>query len=120
QTSRQLTKNKVVCETASFSIHHHPVFGTREETFMFIPERWLDPASKQLEKYIINFSSGSRTCLGMHLAMLEIYYVLPGMVRYFDIDLSERLEREGLTWIDRWLPLKQQEEVDFVLTLRDD
>jgi hypothetical protein len=56
----------------------------------------------------------------MHLAILEIYNVLPGMVRYFEIDPSERLEKEGLLWIDRWLPLKQQESVDFVLTLRGD
>ncbi|RPA81478.1 cytochrome P450 [Ascobolus immersus RN42] len=118
--SNQFIPGGVVCETSSYCIHHHRAFGPRAETLEFRPERWLDPANKHLEKYIVNFGSGSRSCLGMHMAMLEIYHVLPGMVRLFEIGLGEKLKKEGLQWRDRWLPLKIMEDVDFVLKVREE
>lgn len=108
---------QTVCETAAYSIHHNPAFT---DSYTFKPERWLDPSSISLEKYIVNFSSGSRICVGMHLALLEIYTLLPWILRSFEVGLGDVLEKEGLRWDDRWLPLRRQERWDVILKQRDD
>ncbi|KAG5652812.1 hypothetical protein H0H81_003581 [Sphagnurus paluster] len=33
--------------------------------YMFVPERWLQEDSNELEKYLVAFSKGSRSCLGI-------------------------------------------------------
>jgi cytochrome P450 len=56
----------------------------------FKPDRWLNPASRtRLEKYLVNFSKGTRGCLGRHLAEAEIYLALAALFRNFDFDLYE-------------------------------
>ncbi|TVY43691.1 Cyrochrome P450 monooxygenase [Lachnellula occidentalis] len=43
------------------------------DSWTFRPERWLDPSSKALEKYLVSFTAGSRQCLGINLAYCELY-----------------------------------------------
>ena len=47
---------------------------------MFRPERWLEPGAEHLQKYLVNFSKGSRICLGKDLARAEIVYTLALLV----------------------------------------
>lgn len=47
----------------------------------FLPERWLKPGADGLKKYLVNFSKGSRICLGKDLARAEIVYSLALLVR---------------------------------------
>lgn len=37
----------------------------------FIPERWLGESGKELEKWNVAFSKGSRQCLGMRYVYIE-------------------------------------------------
>ncbi len=54
----------------------------------FKPERWLNPGSRdRLEKYLVNFSRGTRGCLGRNLAEAEIYLTLAAVFRRFDLEL---------------------------------
>ena len=56
----------------------------------FRPERWLTPESSgRLEKYLVNFSRGTRGCLGQYLAQAEIYLGLAAVFRRFDLELYE-------------------------------
>lgn len=46
-----------------WNTHYNPsIFPNPAE---FCPERWLQPSSKDLEKYLVPFGSGSRMCIGM-------------------------------------------------------
>ncbi|KAI0532240.1 cytochrome P450 [Xylaria digitata] len=48
----------------------------------FIPERWIDESKqprKDLERYHLSFSRGSRACLGINLASCELYLVLAAL-----------------------------------------
>ncbi|KAF2835994.1 cytochrome P450 [Patellaria atrata CBS 101060] len=49
----------------------------------FEPERWID--NPHLDKYLIAFSKGTRICVGFHLAYLELYLVLAGVFRRYDM-----------------------------------
>ncbi len=55
----------------------------------FNPNRWLDAKGKGKEKYLMNFSKGTRTCLGMNLAYAELYMTLAAIFRRFDLELYE-------------------------------
>ncbi|KAI4248152.1 MAG: hypothetical protein L6R40_001241 [Gallowayella cf. fulva] len=62
----------------------------------FDPERWLQPDSARLRKYIVPFSKGSRQCLGTNLAYCELYLTLatlfaPGRFTFelYETDMSD-------------------------------
>lgn len=78
--------------TAIF-IHDDPKHFPEPEKFK--PERWLDPeARNRLEKYIVNFGRGTRSCLGINLAHAEIHLTLAALFRRFDMQTYET------TWAD--------------------
>ena len=49
----------------------------------FNPERWLD--NPRLDKYMLSFSKGTRICLGMNLAYSELYMILAGIFRRYEL-----------------------------------
>ena len=55
----------------------------------FVPDRWLEPGSKNLEKHLMVFGKGPRACLGMSLAYAELYVTLACVFRRFDFELFE-------------------------------
>ncbi|KAI1801715.1 cytochrome P450 [Daldinia bambusicola] len=57
----------------------------------FLPERWLDSTEeelKRMEQSFFNFSAGSRTCIGRHIATIEISKMVPELLRRFDVALT--------------------------------
>ncbi|KAK5046900.1 hypothetical protein LTR84_007254 [Exophiala bonariae] len=63
--------------------------------FEFIPERWLDPDCKDDKAASQPFLTGSRVCLGRHLAMLELRIVLAKILWKFDMKLMD----DNLDWV---------------------
>ena len=68
-------------------IHDNPKIFPDPDVFR--PERWLEsPAERiSLEKYLCNFSKGTRACLGMNLSRAQITMTLAKVVRIFDFEL---------------------------------
>ncbi len=62
-------------------------------SYSFIPERWLDsptaPNGLPLERYLVCFGRGTRSCLGMNLAWTELYLILGMMFRRYRFELHE-------------------------------
>ena len=56
---------------------------------IFKPERWLGEDQQQLQRHLVSFSRGSRSCLGINLAWAELYLILANVFRRFDFDVSE-------------------------------
>lgn len=56
---------------------------TFSNPYEFIPERWID--NPRLDKYMLSFSRGTRICLGMNLAYAELYILLAGIFRQYEI-----------------------------------
>lgn len=59
------------------------------EPQVFKPERWLGTENKRLERYLIPFNRGTRSCLGINLARAELYLILASVYRRFDFDVSQ-------------------------------
>ncbi|KAG7093582.1 hypothetical protein E1B28_007248 [Marasmius oreades] len=64
-------------------MHLHPdIFP---EPHVFKPERWLQENSQKLDKYLVVFSRGPRSCVGMHFAWCMMYLLLANMFRKLEI-----------------------------------
>ena len=71
----------------SWVIHRdRGVFGDDVDTFR--PERWLiDDAEKvkTMNRSLYQFGGGSHTCLGKHIAYLELYKVVPSLLAMYEV-----------------------------------
>ncbi|KAG9234593.1 benzoate 4-monooxygenase cytochrome p450 [Amylocarpus encephaloides] len=62
----------------SSAITHHDE-SIFPDSHSFLPERWLDERNqhrKELDRSLLSFSKGSRTCIGVNLAHCELYTLL--------------------------------------------
>ncbi len=59
----------------------------------FIPERWLnDPHTTDgipLDRFMVSFGRGTRSCLGITLAWTELYLTLGMMFRRYEFELHQ-------------------------------
>ncbi|KAA8907976.1 cytochrome P450 [Sphaerosporella brunnea] len=63
------------------------IFGEDAEDFN--PDRWFRPDAANMDSYMFQFGSGSRTCIGKNVAMAEIYKFLPKLFREYDVNLAD-------------------------------
>lgn len=64
--------------SASTLHHYEAVFP---EPHTFIPERWLEGDGDVKRRYWVPFGRGSRACIGIHLAYVELYHVMAAVFR---------------------------------------
>ncbi|OAL44002.1 cytochrome P450 [Pyrenochaeta sp. DS3sAY3a] len=63
-----------------------------EDADQWRPERWLECEPAQRNKMVgssLTFGGGARTCIGKNISMLELYKVIPAMIRRFEWSLAE-------------------------------
>jgi cytochrome P450 len=70
------------------------VFGDDAEDFN--PDRWFRPGAAIMERYMFQFGSGPRTCIGKNIALVELCKFIPQFLRVFKVDLVD-LEKE---WVE--------------------
>jgi len=55
------------------------------------PDRWLEPReveTKAMEHSLLSFGAGKRSCLGKHIAMLELHKLVPAILLRFNVSLA--------------------------------
>ncbi|KAM0331407.1 hypothetical protein ACHAQA_003080 [Verticillium albo-atrum] len=91
---------------SAWVIHRNKaVFG--EDVEAYRPERWLigngrsvegltdeekeaeDKRVKEMNGTMLQFGMGSRTCIGKNISLLEIYKVVPSLLRRFEINFQD-------------------------------
>jgi hypothetical protein len=85
----------------SVLIHQSPSIFAEPEKFN--PNRWLEDDAKGLEQWLVAFSKGPRSCLGINLAWCELYILFATMLRRFDMRLHGTTKKD-LTWRDCFTP----------------
>ena len=85
-----LVKKGTIINTQTFSIHYkQTVF---EKPYEFRPERFITSDNKihSPEPYTwMNFSAGSRSCVGKQLALTEIKLMIITLVSLYDLKLDD-------------------------------
>ncbi|KAK0470451.1 cytochrome P450 [Desarmillaria tabescens] len=67
----------------------------------FNPDRWIQTS---LDKYLVPFSKGPRSCLGVNLAWCELYLVFGNLFRKLDMETYETSSKD-LTYRCHFLPI---------------
>jgi hypothetical protein len=91
----------VVSQSALFVSFSEDVFAQPHD---FLPDRWLQPGSNALESWLVVFSKGPRSCLGINLAYCELYLTFAYIFRRFDVR-EDPIKRADLTWSEHFLPV---------------
>lgn len=95
----EFIKGGTIVGCSAWVIHRNKaIFGADVEEFR--PERWLvDANAKGREKedeearvkvmngHLMQFGMGSRTCIGKNISLLEIYKLVPSLLRRFEVCL---------------------------------
>lgn len=90
-------KGGTVVGCSAWIIHRRPeIWGEDVETYR--PERWIVDANlkgeakeeqerriREMNGMMFQFGMGSRTCIGKNISLLEIYKVVPSLLRRFDV-----------------------------------
>ncbi|KAI0052784.1 putative cytochrome P450 [Auriscalpium vulgare] len=89
-------------------VSQSPIFVHQSEALFpnpsqFDPERWMQNDSGQLETYLVTFSKGPRSCLGINLAYCELYLGLAAVVRTFEVRMDST-KLPDLSWREHFLP----------------
>ncbi|OLY82587.1 Versicolorin B desaturase [Smittium mucronatum] len=67
------------------------IAGAHEDTQVwgdnlnYNPDRFMGPESKKFKKEILAFSTGIRICPGRNLAWMEIFTIIPNLIKNFDL-----------------------------------
>lgn len=75
------------------------VFG--EDADDFEPERWLESEarSREMEKALLTFGSGTRVCIGKNISLTELHTLVPEILRHFDVSMAhDRPWKTQDTW----------------------
>jgi len=73
----------------SWVVHYDTsIFGPDASEFR--PDRWIGRTAEEraaMDRNLIAFGSGPRTCIGKNISLMEMYKVLPQIVRNFDFEV---------------------------------
>ncbi|KAM0328720.1 hypothetical protein ACHAQA_005133 [Verticillium albo-atrum] len=82
----QFSMGQAVVGVNSWVAHrNHDIFSPDPDIFR--PERWLDEDKaklSQMDGYWMPFGSGSRTCIGKNISLLEMNKLIPAIVKKFE------------------------------------
>ncbi|CAH0055590.1 unnamed protein product [Clonostachys solani] len=102
-------KGGTIVGCSAWVIHRRPeIFG--EDVDVFRPERWLveegleyeervimEEKIKKMNANMVQFGMGSRTCIGKNISLLEVYKLVPSLLRRFDIRFEDPTAEWHLT-----------------------
>jgi cytochrome P450 len=96
----EIPAGAVVSMSALFVHNSAEIFRDPEA---YDPDRWLAKDSKSLDQWLVAFSKGPRSCLGINLAWCELYIAFATLVRSLDMKIDGTVA-EDLDWKDCFTP----------------
>lgn len=102
--------------------HMHANETVFPDPLEFKPERWLDSPKgpnglHPLAHYLVPFSKGSRACVGIHLAYMEMFTAVATIFRRHDFELfdTDRGDVDFVLDMVRPMPKRGSQGVRFVV-----
>ncbi|KAI1324099.1 cytochrome P450 [Xylariaceae sp. FL0255] len=96
------------------------IFGLDAEKFN--PDRWFTGDEEKLaamNRAWIPFGLGSRTCIGRHISTLEMYKLIPRLIRDFDFRLSPEFADPGSYWKTRNILFVKPQGLEMTVSSRN-
>ncbi|KAF5250384.1 hypothetical protein FANTH_4417 [Fusarium anthophilum] len=77
---------------SAWTVHRsEDIFG--RDSSQFRPERWLegsDEDNTRMNNFLFSFGGGARTCVGRHISYLEMYKLVPAVLKKFELRVAGR------------------------------
>jgi cytochrome P450 len=87
----------------NYSTHHNTdIFP---DPFKFDPTRWLmtDGGTPEMKEAYMPFSRGSRMCIGIHLAMMELKMILATVLYGWELSVGDRTTDDTMSITDHFV-----------------
>ncbi|KIX04389.1 uncharacterized protein Z518_05257 [Rhinocladiella mackenziei CBS 650.93] len=88
------------------------IFGADADQYR--PSRWFEGDAANMDKYMLHFGAGTRTCIGKNISITELHKLVPYVLRYFKLEMWEA----DKTWTTRNLWFNKQEGLIVRVTAR--
>jgi cytochrome P450 len=84
----------------------------------FRPERWLGDAgnNSDMNTMFMPFSAGTRACLGINLAWMELKVITAALVKHYHVHLAPGTTPESMDMIDHFLLMPKAAKCDLIFT----
>ncbi|KAK7052836.1 hypothetical protein VNI00_004155 [Paramarasmius palmivorus] len=83
-------------------MHEDPeIFKNPQE---FLPERWLQDDTRDMELNLVPFSKGPRICLGLNLAWCELYLIFGNIFRKLDLGVGDTTLEDMQSYREYFVP----------------
>ncbi|KAI0120995.1 cytochrome P450 oxidoreductase [Xylariales sp. AK1849] len=83
------------------------IFG--DDADQYRPERWLESAAAAatMNKHMLHFGAGTRTCIGKNISLAEIHKLIPDVLKNFELELFDKRS----PWVTKNLWFAKQENI---------
>ncbi|KIW60511.1 hypothetical protein PV05_00723 [Exophiala xenobiotica] len=88
------------------------IFG--EDADQYRPGRWLEGDTSKMDKSMLHFGAGTRTCIGKNISLAELHKLIPYLLRNFKVEMWE----QDKTWKTTNLWFHKQEGLEVRVTAR--
>ncbi|KAK5949832.1 hypothetical protein OHC33_009221 [Knufia fluminis] len=105
---------------ANYHTHHDP--DNFPSPLEYRPERWIEASQDglKLDKYLVAFGRGTRSCIGMNLAWTELYLTLAHVVTKFDFEVYDTtIERDIRTDRDYFVTFPREDSMGIRMKVVD-
>ncbi|KAJ9646253.1 hypothetical protein H2204_000916 [Knufia peltigerae] len=55
----------------------------------FNPDRWIKGDASLMDRHMLHFGGGSRTCIGKNISLAEMHKLIPAFLRRFKVELAD-------------------------------
>ncbi|KAG5643782.1 hypothetical protein DXG03_009661 [Asterophora parasitica] len=86
---------------------------------VFSPERWMQPHSRDLDKHLVPFSRGPRMCMGINLALCELYLIFGNIFRRLEMALHDTGVEDFKIFKDFFTPVHEGRNLHVYAKERD-
>ena len=107
---------QTIISVQSHTLHHDPdVFPS---PYKYDPARWLSASSdlNAMRESFFAWSRGSRACMGMHLATMQLKLIISALVWGWDITPAEGTTEESMAMCDHFIAIPWDKACRLVFT----
>lgn len=96
---------------------HKKTFG--EDCDSYRPERWLadSEGTRKMERAMLLFGAGNHVCLGQYIALMEVYKLVPSLMRTYEMSLVDPakewkvINSANMTQTDVYVRIKRRSDL---------
>ncbi|KAK4935422.1 hypothetical protein LTR10_023527 [Elasticomyces elasticus] len=88
------------------------IFGPDADEYR--PSRWLEGDTSTMDKCMLQFGAGTRTCIGKNISLAELHKLIPYLLRNFKVEMWEK----DKVWKTRNLWFNKQVGLEVRVTAR--